>query len=198
VYTILILLASAWPSGAQDKPSSATEAAKPADPQEKTPPAQKYFTDVLLTNQDGQQMRLYSDLLKGKVVVINVFFSTCHGSCPVMMRTLSTIQDWLGDRLGKQVRIISLSVDPEMDSPAKLKEYAQQLKARTGWYLITGERKNLDLALSKLGQYVQVKEDHSNIMIIGNETTGLWKKALGLASAEEIIKIVESVLNNKG
>jgi len=159
-------------------------------------PAQKYFTDVILVDQDGREMRLYSDLLKGKTVIINAFFTTCQGSCPVMAGTFALIQDWLGDRLGKDVYLISVTVDPATDTPAKLKEYAERFKAKPGWHLLTGKKENVEAALYKLGQYVENKDSHLSIMIVGNEPTGLWKKAFGLAKPEEIIKIVESVLND--
>jgi cytochrome oxidase Cu insertion factor (SCO1/SenC/PrrC family) len=160
-------------------------------------PAHRYFTDVTLVNQNGEPMRLYSDLLKGRVVVINAFFASCQGTCPVMAATLVKIQNWLGDRLGKDVFLISISVDPETDTPAKLKEYAERFNGKPGWYLLTGTKENVELALHKLGQYVERREDHLNLMIIGNEPTGLWKKAFGLAKPEEIIRIVADVLNDR-
>src|SRR5690348_17516126 len=90
-------------------------------------PAQKYFSDVQLVNQNGEKMRLYSDLLQGKTVIINSFFATCQGSCLPMMRNLEKVQEALGDRLGKDARIISISVDPTVDTPAALKAYANKL-----------------------------------------------------------------------
>ena len=95
-------------------------------------PAHKYFTDVLLINQNGEKMRFYSDLLQGKVVIINSFFGTCQGSCLPMNRNLEKVQEALGDRVGKDVRIISISVDPTVDTPPVLKEYAKKLHARPG------------------------------------------------------------------
>jgi protein SCO1 len=160
-------------------------------------PAQKYFTDVVLVNQNGEKMRLYSDLLQGKVVIINSFFGTCQGSCLPMNRNLEKVQEALGDRVGKDVRIISISVDSTVDTPAVLKEYAKKLHARPGWYFLTGEKQNVDFALKKLGQFVTDKQDHLNIIIIGNERTGLWKKAFGLAQSDELVKVVESVLNDQ-
>lgn len=160
-------------------------------------PAQKYFTDVVLVNQNGEKMRLYSDLLKGKVVIINSFFATCQGSCLPMNRNLEKVQQALGDRVGKDLYIISISVDPVVDSPAKLKEYAKKLHARPGWYFLTGEKQNVELALHKLGEYVADKQDHLNIFIIGNERSGLWKKAFGLAPSDELVKVVLSVLNDQ-
>jgi protein SCO1/2 len=159
--------------------------------------AQKYFTDVVLLNQNGERMRLYSDLLQGKVVVINSFFATCQGSCLPMNRNLEKMQRALGDHVGKDVYIISISVDPTVDTPASLKEYARKLNARTGWYFLTGDKQNIDFALNKLGQFVSAREDHLNIFIIGNERTGLWKKAFGLAASDELVKVVESVLNDQ-
>ena len=159
--------------------------------------AQKYFTDVVLINQDGEKMRLYSDLLKDKVVIIDFFFATCQGSCLPLNRNLQKVQEALGNHVGKEVHIISISVDPTMDTPPRLKEYAKKLNARQGWYFLTGDKENVDFALRKLGGYVDDKQDHTNIFIIGNERTGLWKKAFGLAKSEELIKVVESVLNDQ-
>jgi len=107
------------------------------------------------------------------------------------------VQEALGDRVGKDVRILSLSVDPTVDTPPVLKEYAKKLHARPGWYFLTGDRANVEFALKKLGQFVSDKQDHLNIFIIGNERTGLWKKAFGLANSVELVKVVESVLNDQ-
>ena len=160
-------------------------------------PAQKYFSDVQLVNQNGEKMRLYSDLLQGKTVIINSFFATCQGSCLPMMRNLEKVQEALGDRLGKDARIISISVDPTVDTPTALKAYANKLQAKPGWYFMTGDKESVDFALKKLGQFVDTKESHLNVFIIGNEKTGLWKKAFGLAKSEELVKVVDSVINDQ-
>lgn len=158
---------------------------------------QKYFTDVVLINQNGKEMRLYSDLLKGKVVIINSFFATCPGSCLPMERNLEKLQQAFGAHVGNDVHIISISVDPTVDTPENLKEYAKKLNARPGWYFLTGEKQNVEFALKKFGHLVANKQDHLNIFIIGNERTGLWKKAFGLARSDELVKVVESVLNDQ-
>jgi protein SCO1/2 len=159
--------------------------------------AHRYFTDVELVNQNGEKMRLYSDLLKGKVVIINSFFATCQGVCLPMSRNLEKVQQALAEHIGKDLFIISISVDPTVDTPPLLKEYAKKLNAKPGWYFLTGDKQNVGLALTKLGQFVDDKQDHLNIFIIGNERTGLWKKAFGLAPSDALVKIVESVLNDK-
>ena len=153
-----------------------------------------YFTDVVLTNQHGAKMRLYSDLISGRTVVINTFYSTCVGICPIMAGTFQRIQSALGDRLGRDVILISLTVDPATDTPARLHEYAKSMSAKPGWYFVTGERKNVEQALQKLGLLVPEKEAHKAIMIIGNEPKGVWKKAFGLARSEDNVRMVEEVV----
>jgi len=159
--------------------------------------AQRYFTDTVLINQNGEKMRFYTDLLKGKTVIIDSFFATCQGSCLPMSRNLEKVQNLLGDRLGKDVSIISISVDPTVDTPSSLKAYAKKLNARPGWHFLTGDKANVDTVLKKLGQFVDDKQDHLNIFIIGNERTGLWKKAFGLAKSEDLMKVVDSVINDQ-
>jgi protein SCO1/2 len=159
--------------------------------------AEKYFSDVELINQDGQKLRFYSDVLKNKVVVINSFFTTCTSVCPPINRNLQKVQEVLGDRLGKQAFIVSITVDPETDTPPRLKEYSRRFHARDGWIFLTGKKENVDWALYKLGQYVETKDDHTNIIIIGNEPKGLWKKAFGLAKADELVSIVDDVINDR-
>lgn len=160
-------------------------------------PAEKYFSDVELINQDGQKMRFYTDVLKNKVVVINTFFTTCTSVCPPLNRNLERVQEALGDRLGKDAFLVSISVDPETDTPPRLKEYSRRFHARPGWVFLTGKKENVNWALYKLGQYVEAKDDHTTIVIIGNEPKGLWKKALGLAKPDELMKIVDDVINNR-
>jgi protein SCO1/2 len=161
-------------------------------------PSLKYFTDVKLVNQFGEEMRLYTDLLKGKIVVINPFFAECTGSCPAMNTSMEKIQKYLGDRLGRDVNLISITVDPTNDIPGKLGDYAARFHARRGWYFLSGNPANVQAALYKLGQQVDVRENHKTIILMGNLQTRLWKKVNGLSSAEEIIKVLQTVMNDRG
>src|SRR5215212_3049133 len=159
--------------------------------------AEKYFSDVELMNQDGKKMRFYSDVLKNKVVIINTFFTTCTSVCPPLNRNFEKVQDALGERLGKDAFLVSISVDPQTDTPTRLKEYGRRFHARPGWLFLTGKKENVDWALYKLGQYVETKDAHTSIFIIANEPKGLWKKAFGLAKAEELIRVLDDVINDR-
>ena len=172
-----------------------------ADPGRAFPPsseaAQRYFTDVRLTNQNGKQLRLYSDLLKGKVFVINSFFSSCTGVCKVTMPAFRNLQERFAERAGQKLHLISISVDPEADTPTALRRYATSLGAKEDWDLLTGDKESVEVALRKLGFATEAKEGHTNIFLVGNERTGLWKKVLGIGPREEIAASVESVLEDK-
>jgi protein SCO1 len=206
LFAAVICLAAAAATHAQ----SPTRPAQPAAPAEvqgphaghrtggPQTPAQKWFSDVELVDQDGRKLRFYSDVLKGKTVVVNAFFTTCTSVCPPMNRNLEKVQEALGDRVGRDVFLVSISVDPTTDTPERLKGYAQRFHAKPGWTFLTGKKENVDWALYKLGQYVEDRNDHKTIIIIGNEATGLWKKALGLAKPEELVQIVRGVADDKG
>jgi len=200
-FILLILLVGVFTTTQAQKP------APPAEPHdhshmsntaEASSPAQKYFTDVELINQDGKKVHFYSDVLKGKTVIVNAFFTSCTSVCPPMNRNMEKIQEALGDRVGRDVFLVSMTVDPETDTPARMKEYAKKFHAGPGWLFLTGKKENLDWALYKLGQYVENKDDHQTVLIIGNEPTGLWKKAFGMANVAELVQVVESVVNDKG
>jgi len=181
--TFLLALLLAAPLSAQEPPKR---------------PAASYFGDIELQNQNGQTMKLYSDLMKDKVIVINSFFASCSASCPVMSKSFAALQSRFADHLGRDLVFVSITVDPEHDTPAKLHAYAEKWKAQRGWYFLTGSKANVDAALKKLGQYVEEPSAHMNVIVIGNERTGLWKKAFGLAPSDELAKVVESVLNDRG
>jgi protein SCO1/2 len=163
---------------------------------EETNHDENYFTNVELINQHGEKKKLYADLMKDKVVIINPFFSECTGVCPVMNKNLEKIQEHLGDKLGKEVHIISVTVDYETDQPNVLKTYAEGYNAQDGWHFITGEKENIELALKKLGKNVSNREAHDSVFLVGNMNTKLWKKVNGLASVSEIIEQIDSVIND--
>jgi protein SCO1/2 len=161
-------------------------------------PGHKYFGDVKLVDQDGREVRFYTDLLQDKTVIINVMFATCTGACPAMSGTVEKIQAHLGDRLGKDVRLLSISVDPVHDTPARLKEYAARFHARPGWYFLTGSKESVEAVLGRLGQWVDDPSDHQTLFLIGNDRTGLWKKAFALAPADQVFPVIDSVVDDKG
>lgn len=161
-------------------------------------PARSYFGDTVLLDQDGRERRLYTDLIQGKIVIMDFIFTRCVGPCPILSSTFAKLQARLGDRLGKDVFLLSFSVDPDYDTTERLKEYAGRFQARPGWLFLGGPRENVETVLRRLGQWVESPEQHKTIFILGNERTGLWKKAFGLAKPEDLFPVVDSVVDDRG
>ncbi|HKG23119.1 MAG TPA: SCO family protein, partial [Blastocatellia bacterium] len=179
------------PGGAQATVPERSAAAKPAES------AAKYFPNVELLTQENKPVHFFDDLLKGKIVVINFAFSTCTGVCPPMTANLAKVQEYLGDRVGRDINMITISVDPLIDTPEVLKKYASNFKVKPGWYFLTGKKENVDLVLKKLGGYVADKAQHSGVLIIGNVETGTWSKMLAMADASEIANAVRKIADSK-
>ena len=137
-----------------------------------------YFPNVPLTTQDGKTVHFFDDLIKDKVVVINFIYTHCPDTCPLETAQLVQVQNIMGDRLGKDVFFYSITIDPERDSPAVLKEYKERFKAR--WTFLTGDKQDIIKLRKKLGLYIAEIQDGSNnhnvSMIIGNQATGRWMK----------------------
>lgn len=189
LFTFLILPSAVL---AQDTPSPRAEVKESKSPADA---AAIYFPNLVLVTQDNKAVHFYDDLLKGKIVLINFMFTTCNSGCSPMTANLKKVQQHLGDHLGKDIVMLSISVDPETDTPEVLKQYANKFSAQPGWYFLTGDRKNVELVLYKLGGYVEDKNKHSLVLIIGNVATGEWKKVLALANPAEIANAAMKLLD---
>ena len=157
--------------------------------------AEKYFTNLPLLTHDNKPVRFYDDLIKGKVVVINVMFTSCTSICSPMTANLARVQQYLGEELGHNISMISISLDPEHDTPAVLKRYADKHGVKPGWNFITGKKENVDWILYKLGSYVEEKLEHSSILIVGNDATGDWSKMLATEKPQAIADVVRKLVS---
>jgi protein SCO1/2 len=161
-------------------------------------PASSYFRDLVLTDQDGRKVDLYRDLMAGRVVVVQTFFTSCRAVCPATTKCFLALQQRFASRLGRDLSLVSITVDPRNDTPEKLRAYARQVGAHQAWRFLTGSRAEVDAALRRFGQATQAPEGHSNLFLAGNDRTGLWKKLLGLAPAGAIGDAVAEVLDDPG
>jgi protein SCO1 len=149
--------------------------------------------DVLLLDQHGKKVHFYSDLVKGKVVAVNFIFTTCTTICPPMGATFAKVQKLMGGRVGKDVHLISVTLDPATDTPERLRGWAAKFDARPGWTLVTGPKPDVERLLRALGSYVSRKEDHPPLVLIGNDSRRLWTRADGLSSAAKLVKVIDGV-----
>ena len=139
--------------------------------------ARDYFTNLEVISQDGDRMRFYDDVLRGKVVVLNFIFTNCQGACPMMTRNLTLVRDMLGDAVGRDIHFVSISLDPVRDTPAAMKAFARTHDAdHLGWLFLTGQPQNLEHIVSALGQYTDDLEAHSTLLLAANVRTAHWTK----------------------
>jgi cytochrome oxidase Cu insertion factor (SCO1/SenC/PrrC family) len=157
----------------------------------------KYFPNLMLLTQDNKPINFYQDLLKGKIVLINFMFTTCSGVCSPMTANLARAQSYLPEAVAREVVMISITVDPATDTPDVLKTYADKFKVKPGWYFLTGEKKNVDWVLYKLGGYTEDKQQHTSVLIIGNEATGDWMKVHAMSNPSEIAAAVTKLVAAK-
>lgn len=157
--------AEAQPVSAQKRPVADEQAAR------------KYFTDLPLLTQDGKHVRFFTDVLKDKVVLISFVYTECKDACPLLTHKLTLVRDELEGQLGKPIQFVSLSLDPERDTPAALKAFAKRHHAdHAGWVFLTGESTNINHIIKKLGQYTPDLQSHSTLMLAGNVKTAHWMK----------------------
>ena len=139
-----------------------------------------HFPNVELVTQNGQKVRFYDDLIKGKVVAVNLIYTTCKYSCPLETARLVELQKLMGDRMGKDVFFYSISIEPEHDTPEVLKAYAEKYHVGPGWLFLTGKEADIKLISHKLGldslPSIDDPDGHTPHLLIGNEATGLWMK----------------------
>ncbi|HET6977911.1 MAG TPA: SCO family protein [Pyrinomonadaceae bacterium] len=175
----------------EDKPAAA-----PAPKNETSMVTVPRISDIAVQDQNGNTLNFYSDLVKGKVVAINFIFTTCTTICPPLTATFRRVQQQLAEQKSP-VQLISISVDPAIDTPERLRDFAAKFKADTGWAFVTGNTSDINSLLQELGVAVSNKNDHTPLVLIGNDEAGYWTRAYGLSSPTALVKLITEAANRK-
>ena len=147
--------------------------------------------DAVLITQDGVEVSLQRDVVGDRIVVMDFVYTTCTTVCPVLSAIFSQVQNQLGDRLGAEVVMVSMSVDPNRDTPARLKKYAERLGAGDNWLWLTGRQQTVTEVLEELGAYTPNFADHPSMVLVGDGRSGQWARFIGFPAADQIIKKVD-------
>ncbi|HEV2835664.1 MAG TPA: SCO family protein [Pyrinomonadaceae bacterium] len=179
--------------------TSAVSENKPSEPATKSSetsasPRKMVIPDVAVLDQDGNERHFYTELIKDKTVAINFIFTNCTTICPPLAATFARVQKDLGDKVGKDVHFISISVDPLTDTPERLKAWGAKFKAGTGWTFVTGEKPEIDKLLNALGAAVSKREDHTPMMIIGNDSKDVWTRTYGLSRPSQLVALITDAI----
>ncbi len=186
---LLLAVGCAAPTAAPARPKSSGipfESAKLAH----------HFPNFQLVTQDNETVRFYDDVVKGHSAVIHFMFTECKGNCTGITENLAQVQQVLGDRVGRDIVMVSISLDPEVDRPEVLRAYADRLGAKPGWLFLTGQKSDIEVLRRKLGVYDRDpvidadKTQHAGLVVYGNEKTGRWGAMPALTKANQIAAAV--------
>ena len=150
--------------------------------------------DVVLVNQDGAKVRLQSLVESGKPVVLDFIYGTCTTICPVLSAGYTSLQGKLGADTRK-MQLISISIDPEHDTPKVMKGYLKQYRAKPGWDFLTGSREDIDRVMKAFDSYVPDKMSHKQVTFIRAQGPGEWVRIDGLLGSSDLMNEIAKVSN---
>ncbi|MGE8410015.1 MAG: SCO family protein [Pseudomonas sp.] len=160
----------------------------PAARQEKT---QVRFADVALLDQDGMPVRLEKDLVADRITVIGFIYTRCTTVCPVVSSIMGKVQKGLGGRVGDEVQLVSLSVDPQHDDSKRLADYARSFQQGPGWSWLTGSPYAVTETLKGLGSFSADLSNHPPLILVGDGRTGQWTRFYGFTDPQKLISEVD-------
>ena len=154
--------------------------------------------DRLLIDHNGQDVKFVTDVVGGNIVVMDFVYTTCTTICPVLSALFTQVQQKLGDEVGNDVWLVSMSVDPVRDTPQRLKAYSAKHHAGEGWLWLTGQKADVEDVLIGLGAYTSNFEDHPSMVLIGDGRSGEWKRLFGFPNPDRIVQIVNDLREKRG
>jgi cytochrome oxidase Cu insertion factor (SCO1/SenC/PrrC family) len=162
-------------------------------PTAEAPTTEVRLVDAELLDTEGRPLRFKSEALGDTLVVMDFVFTTCTTVCPVLSAVFARVQGRLGERLGTEVQLVSLTVDPTRDTPARLKAYSTSLRAKAGWRWLTGRPDSVRQVLEGLGAYRPDFVNHSPMVLVGDPRTGTWVRLNGFPTEEQILAKVDEL-----
>jgi protein SCO1/2 len=166
----------------------------------RTSTSKSRIPNPLVNSHDGRRFRFYDDLVRGRVVTINFFFTSCGEICPLVTQNLRTVQDLLGDRVGRDVLMLSLTLQPELETPEILRDYADIFEVKPGWLFLTGAPAEIEHLRTALGfassdpERDKIADNHTGILRYGNDALDRWAACPGAGRPEAIVKAITTTM----
>jgi protein SCO1/2 len=154
--------------------------------------AKVVLSDAPLLDATGKRLRLAQDVIGERIAVVNFIYTTCTTVCPVASATFQQLQRRLAGALGKEVVLISVTIDPLRDTPERLRQYAARYEAGEGWVWLTGAKADVDRVLKGFGAYTPNFEDHPATVLIGDARGG-WTRFFGFPAVEQLLGRIETM-----
>ena len=149
--------------------------------------------DQELLNQESKRVRFKSDVIGDRLIAMTFTYTTCTTICPVLDSIFVDLQDLIGKRLGKDIFLVTMSIDPNTDIPARMKLYAKKLGAKQGWVFLTGKKQDVDKVLTGLDVYSPDIYNHPPVVFVVDGRKGIWKRIYGFPSPEQIMEVIQEL-----
>jgi protein SCO1/2 len=161
-----------------------------------------YYTNAIVRTHDNREVKFYDDLIKDKQVVINFMYTNCDGACPISTANLVKTQKLLGERVGRDIFMYSISLKPWEDDPAALAGYMEAHGVGPGWTFITGDQFDLDTIRFRLFRWDHPGldfnlEQHVGMVRVINDPLDRWSMCPTFAKPEMIAKAISWVEQTK-
>jgi len=191
------------PKAADDLPlpegmTALAEDAPPAAAPPAGAAARVTLAEAALLDQDGRRLRFPADVLGDRIVVMDFVFTTCTTICPILSAKLARLQERLGPRAGAEVRLVSVSIDPARDTPARLKAFGARFQAGPAWTWLTGEVGEVERVLKGLGAFTPAFNEHAPMMLVGDGRTGRFLRLNGFPDADRLLAAVDELSRARG
>lgn len=157
-----------------------------------TPWGAGYIPNVPVQDQEGRTLRFYDDLIKDKLVVVSFIYTQCKDICPLVTARLGLLEEKLGERVGRDIHFVSVSIDPVHDTPERLKAHATAFHTGPGWTFLTGTPDDIAQIRYKLGERSRELNEHRNEVLLGNDRTGQWARD---SAFSDLVVLTSNVLN---
>ena len=147
-----------------------------------------YFPNLPVIDQNGRTLNFYDDVIKGKIVVISFIYTSCQDLCPLTTAKMAQIEDKLDGAVGRDLFFVSMSVDPENDTPERMKAFADAFDVGPGWLFLTGKVADIRAINYKLGDRSDRSlSDHRNEIVLGNDAIGDWQRASVFGDIDSLV-----------
>lgn len=146
--------------------------------------------DVEVVTHEGKTVRFYTDLVKDRTVAVNFIFTECSTICPASGALFASLQQ----QSTRGVHFISISIDPETDTPKKLAAWSGRFRTGPSWTLVTGSRASIDELVKAFGATAARPQDHQPLTIIGSDATHTWKRLYGFPGAKKVDAAFDEVM----
>jgi cytochrome oxidase Cu insertion factor (SCO1/SenC/PrrC family)/mono/diheme cytochrome c family protein len=157
------------------------------------PWGESYIPNLPVVTQDGKTVRFYDDLVKGKIVIISFIYTSCTDICPLTTARLSQLEEKLGDLVGRDIFMVSMTVDPQRDTAQRLKEFSDAFQTGPGWTFVTGNPEDIRAINFKFGERSRLLSEHRNEIVLGNDATGEWQRDSAFGDLNRLVMTVKAL-----